>query len=83
MDPWLSFEHMDQSHEVVREAKPYLTLLGLSIIPLMIFMTFKQFAEGLGFTKQAMMISLLGQPVQYLPWRYIRKRPFWGKSDGR
>ena len=26
----------------------------------MIFMTFKQFAEGLGFTKQAMMISLWG-----------------------
>ncbi|WP_411273450.1 MATE family efflux transporter [Daejeonella sp.] len=53
-------DSMDQSPEVVREAKPYLALLGLSIIPLMIFMTFKQFAEGLGFTKQAMMISLWG-----------------------
>ncbi len=53
-------ERMGQSPEVVREAKPYLALLGLSIIPLMIFMTFKQFAEGLGFTKQAMMISLWG-----------------------
>ncbi|MGB4400219.1 MAG: MATE family efflux transporter [Daejeonella sp.] len=53
-------DRMDQSPEVVREAKPYLALLGLSIIPLMIFMTFKQFAEGLGFTKQAMIISLWG-----------------------
>ena len=53
-------DHLDQSAEVVREAKPYLNLLGFSIIPLMIFMTFKQFAEGLGFTKQAMMISIWG-----------------------
>jgi multidrug resistance protein, MATE family len=53
-------EHLDQSAEVVKQAKPYLNLLGFSIIPLMIFMTFKQFAEGLGFTKQAMMISIWG-----------------------
>jgi MATE family multidrug resistance protein len=56
----LIIDNLDQTPEVVREAKPYLTLLSLSIIPLMIFMTFKQFAEGLGFTKQAMMISLWG-----------------------
>lgn len=53
-------DHLDQSAEVVIQAKPYLNLLGFSIIPLMIFMTFKQFAEGLGFTKQAMMISIWG-----------------------
>lgn len=53
-------DHLDQSAEVVKQAKPYLNLLGFSIIPLMIFMTFKQFAEGLGFTKQAMMISIWG-----------------------
>lgn len=56
----LAIDHLDQSPEVVRQAKPYLTLLGISIIPLMIFNTFKQFAEGLGFTKQAMMISIWG-----------------------
>lgn len=56
----LIIDKLDQSPEVVKEAKPYLTLLSLSIIPLMVFMTFKQFAEGLGFTKQAMMISLWG-----------------------
>ena len=52
--------HLHQSPEVVSEAKPFLFLLGLSIIPLMIFNTFKQFAEGLGFTKQAMIISITG-----------------------
>jgi len=53
-------DHIGQSREVVAYAKPYLTYLGLSIIPLMIFQTFKQFAEGLGFTKQAMYISVWG-----------------------
>ena len=54
----LIIDQMGQSPAVVAEARPYLGLLGFSIVPLMIFMTFKQFAEGLGFTKQAMMISL-------------------------
>ena len=52
--------HLDQSAEVVRQAKPYLFLIGTSLVPLMIFNTFKQFAEGLGFTKQAMLISIWG-----------------------
>lgn len=52
--------HLDQTPEVVSQARPFLILLGLSIIPLLIFNTFKQFAEGLGFTRQAMMISIWG-----------------------
>jgi MATE family multidrug resistance protein len=53
-------DHIGQSADVVAYAKPYLGYLGFSIIPLMIFQTFKQFAEGLGFTKQAMFISIWG-----------------------
>lgn len=59
----LIIDQMGQSPAVVAEARPYLGLLGFSIVPLMIFMTFKQFAEGLGFTKQAMMISLWGNAI--------------------
>jgi multidrug resistance protein, MATE family len=55
--------HLDQSVEVVRQARPYLFLMGISLIPLMIFNTFKQFAEGLGFTKQAMLISIWGNAL--------------------
>ncbi|WP_426667550.1 MATE family efflux transporter [Mucilaginibacter sp. McL0603] len=55
--------HLDQSAEVVRQARPYLFLMGISLIPLMIFNTFKQFAEGLGFTKQAMLISIWGNAL--------------------
>jgi MATE family multidrug resistance protein len=52
--------HLDQTPAVVREARPFLLLCGLSVIPLLVFNTFKQFAEGLGFTKQAMSISIWG-----------------------
>jgi MATE family multidrug resistance protein len=56
----LLLDHLGQTPEVVRQAKPFLLLLGLSVIPMLIFNTFKQFAEGLGFTKQAMYISIWG-----------------------
>ncbi|GAA4135787.1 MATE family efflux transporter [Sphingobacterium kyonggiense] len=55
-----AMQHADQDPEVVNTAKPYLLILSLSILPLMVFNTFKQFAEGLGFTKQAMNITIWG-----------------------
>ncbi|MGI4022081.1 MAG: MATE family efflux transporter [Janthinobacterium lividum] len=56
----LALNHLGQSQAVIVQAKPFLVLMGFSTIPLMVFYTFKQFAEGLGFTKQAMMISIWG-----------------------
>ena len=53
-------DRLDQTPDVVKQAKPFLLLLGLSIIPMLVFNTFKQFAEGLGFTRQAMLISIWG-----------------------
>jgi MATE family multidrug resistance protein len=55
--------HLHQSPLVVAQARPFLMLLALSLIPMLIFSTFKQFAEGLGFTKQAMMISVWGNVI--------------------
>ena len=55
--------HLHQTPAVVEQAKPFLQLMGLSILPLMIFSTFKQFTEGLGFTRQAMVISVTGNIV--------------------
>jgi MATE family multidrug resistance protein len=52
--------HLDQTVAVVEQARPYLFTMGISLAPLMIFNTFKQFAEGLGFTFQAMVISIAG-----------------------
>lgn len=62
----LIIDHIGQSPEVVAYAKPYLAYLALSIIPLMIFQTFKQFTEGLGFTKQAMYISVWGNVLNII-----------------
>lgn len=59
-------DHLDQDPAVVMEAKPYLFILSLSIIPIMIFSAFKQFAEGLGFTKQAMRITIWGNVVNII-----------------
>lgn len=59
-------DHLGQDPAVVREAKPYLFILSLSIVPLMIFNTFKQFAEGLGFTRQAMNITIWGNVLNVL-----------------
>jgi MATE family multidrug resistance protein len=59
-------DNIGQSPDVVAYAKPYLGFLSFSIVPLMIFQTFKQFAEGLGFTLQAMLISIFGNIINII-----------------
>lgn len=49
---------LNQPEAVVDKAIPYFQILALSLFPLMIFQHYKQFAEGLSFTKMAMLISL-------------------------
>jgi MATE family multidrug resistance protein len=61
-----TMNHVDQDPRVVKTAKPYLLLLGISILPLMLFQAFKQFAEGLGFTKQAMRITIWGNVLNLI-----------------
>ena len=54
------FAHLfGQDERVVSEAMPYLHIVGLSIIPMMAFFAFKQFAEGLSDTKAGMRVSLV------------------------
>lgn len=54
--PFLS--RIGQPPEVVRMAYPYYTWVSLSLIPYMLFLSFKQFMEGLGNTKVAMFITI-------------------------
>ncbi|CAN5849921.1 MATE family efflux transporter [soil metagenome] len=49
---------LGQPENVVELALPYLRILFFSILPLMVFQAFKQFAEGLALTRQAMYISV-------------------------
>ncbi len=50
---------LDQPPEVVELAFPYLNIVAFSLIPLMIFQAFKQFADGLSLTKYAMYATLV------------------------
>ncbi|MGV3528209.1 MAG: MATE family efflux transporter [Flavisolibacter sp.] len=64
--------HLGQDAEVATLATPFLTMIGLSIIPMLLFMTLKQFADGLEFTKTAMIFSLVAIPVNaFLNWLLI------------
>ncbi|MBC7417363.1 MAG: MATE family efflux transporter [Pedobacter sp.] len=75
-------DHLNQTPSVVLYAKPYLNLLSLSIIPLLLFQTFRQFAEGLGFTKQAMFISIWGNVLNIILGIILVKGMFGIKPMG-
>ncbi len=51
--------HIDQPMEVVELAVPYLSIIAFSLLPLLVFQTFRQFAEGLSNTRIAMIIMLM------------------------
>ncbi|RUA34397.1 MAG: MATE family efflux transporter [Bacteroidetes bacterium] len=57
---------LNQPKDVVALAKPYLAIIGFSLLPFMVFQTFKQFAEGLSLTKQAMYITLSANVLNIL-----------------
>jgi len=55
--------YLDQPVEVAAQAESYLKILNLSIIPFMLFQTYKQFSEGLSFTKPPMYILIASNIV--------------------
>ena len=50
--------HIDQPEEVVDLAIPYLSVLAYSLLPVLIFQSCRQFAEGMSNTRIAMIIML-------------------------
>jgi MATE family multidrug resistance protein len=65
---------LNQPKEVEVLALPFLLIITASLIPLMVFQTFKQFVEGLSQTKQAMFITIAANLVNvFLNWLFI-----WG-----
>ncbi|MCJ8165091.1 MATE family efflux transporter [Pontibacter sp. E15-1] len=57
---------LKQPPQVVELAIPYISILFLSMVPLMVFQAFRQFAEGLSLTKQAMWISIIANSLNIL-----------------
>lgn len=78
----LFIDKLHQDVAVVAQAKPFLLLLSISIIPLLIFDAFKQFAQGLGFTKQAMYITIVGNILNILVGIVLVKGMFGIKPMG-
>ena len=60
----------NQPDDVVALAIPYLEIITFSMIPFMVFQTFRQFAEGLSLTKQAMFFTI-GANVVNVVLNYI------------
>lgn len=58
--------HLDQPPEVVALAIPYLEIVAFSMIPLMIFQGYKQFADGLSQTKYAMYATIIANVVNVI-----------------
>ncbi len=58
--------YLGQPPEVVALAGPWVRLISLSLLPLMIFQGFREFAEGLGLTRQAMVLSVAANGLNAL-----------------
>lgn len=54
---------LNQPPDIVEPAILYMRVLGLSLVPLMLFQSFRQFAEGISFLRPAMTITLAANLV--------------------
>lgn len=67
-----TIQYLNQPEEIVGSAVIYMNVLGLSIIPMMIFQSYRQFAEGVSYLKPAMIIMLFANLVNILAnWIFI------------
>ena len=55
--------YLGQDEEVLFHTYSYLDIICISLIPLILFQTLKQFIEGLGFTKPSMYISVISNVI--------------------
>jgi MATE family multidrug resistance protein len=64
--------HLGQDHQVANLAAPFLQLMGWSTIPMLMFISLKQFTDGLERTRTAMLLSLSALPVNvFINWLLI------------
>ncbi|HYG03172.1 MAG TPA: MATE family efflux transporter [Chryseosolibacter sp.] len=61
---------LNQPAEVISEAIPFLQIIAISMIPILVFQTFKQFAEGLSKTRVALFV-MIGAILLNIPLNYI------------
>lgn len=68
---------LEQPVDVVHAALPYLNIITLSLVPLMLFQTFRQFAEGLSNTRVAMLV-IIGSNLVNVLLNYLLIYGHWG-----
>lgn len=68
--------YLDQPQEVVELAIPYLNIVAFSMLPLMAFQAFKQFADGLSQTRYAMYATILANGVNVV-FNYLLIYGIW------
>ncbi len=56
-------KYFNQPLPVSKQAISYSKILGYSIVPIMFFQTYKQFIEGLSFTRPAMVITIIANVI--------------------
>jgi MATE family multidrug resistance protein len=59
-------EWLDQPKEVIILAKPFLNWVAFSLIPLVIYQAYKQFADGLSMTKYSMYAILMANVLHVI-----------------
>lgn len=68
---------LQQPAAVVQAAPPYLNIITFSLVPLLLFQTFRQFAEGLSDTRVAMLV-IIGSNVVNVLLNYLLIYGNWG-----
>jgi MATE family multidrug resistance protein len=58
--------HMGQPKDVVNLAFPYITWVAISLVPLVIFQSFKQFSDGLSLTKISMISTIIANIINVI-----------------
>jgi len=64
--------YLNQPPEVVKLATSYLNILGFSILPVMLFQTYKQFIEGMSIMRPAMVLTIMANFINaFVNWVLI------------
>jgi MATE family multidrug resistance protein len=54
---------LNQPEEIIEQGAAYMRILAYSVVPVMVFQTYKQFSEGLSLMRPAMVITLLANII--------------------
>ena len=64
--------YLNQPEDIVEQSVAYMHILAYSVVPVMIFQTYKQFSEGLSIMRPGMVITLMANIVNaFANWIFI------------